>query len=1518
MKLYICNNNDMKVYNLPVKTSDDFVVVYETLDNDNKALITLKQIDNSWYLQNDGNVDCLTSKEEKIQLKLYCCYKLKISNSSDTIVLFCMPLNDTLYKVSNPGVKKISIGKSKDNVICFNHDLLADKQVEINIKNNQAYLVSIADDNYPVYINKIRKNKCKLNSGDIINIFNLKIVWMNNFMFINNPLSQVIISMLKLVDDNGKDEKLIPTTEEEKSVQLYNNSDYFYHVPRLRGKIIEENFTIDAPPVNEQRDNMPFILTIGTSLVMVSSTFMMGFNVFNNISNGAEVTRVLPQMVMMIAMIFGSLLIPIISRKYQKQKSIKREKLRISKYSKYLEDKKKELEALMKKNSNILQDAYLSGEECENIIRLRNNDLWCREIKDDDFLALRLGIGRIKSSIKIDAPKEHFTLEEDQLLKKVYEIENENRFLEKVPITVNLKNTSIVSILFDCNEVEKYMDYLFIQLIALHSPNELNIVVLTDGKQINNWSFFKNLPHCWSDDRKTRFFASNLDNAKIISNYLSDVLKDRREKIDNKEDIDEQTPYYLIITDNFKKYQNIPIIQELVKKDEKLGISLVCMDSIMQNVPTNSDYFIQISNEVGNIVNREEGLNSKVEFKSEELKDLNMEELVKILANIPVISKEEAQSLPSVLPFLDMFNVSKIEQLNILNRWSQNNPVVSLDTPVGVHSDGELFMLNLHEKSHGPHGLIAGMTGSGKSEFIITYILSMALNFHPYEVQFVLIDYKGGGLAGAFENRETNISLPHLAGTITNLDVSEMNRTLVSIQSELKRRQRVFNEVRDNLNESTIDIYKYQKLYRDGIISEPMPHLFIISDEFAELKQQQPEFMQELISAARIGRSLGVHLVLATQKPSGVVNDQIWSNAKFKVCLKVQNRSDSQEMLKKPDAASIKETGRFYLQVGYDDYFEIGQSAWSGAKYYPSDRIIVKADESINFVDEVGYVIKSSLESINIGNQKDHGEQLTNLVRYICELGKREGIVTNKLWLDAIGSVISLENVKEKYAYKPTPYLITPTIGEYDEPENQRQGIVNLNLTNNGNVAIFGIVGSGKEDLLNTIIWSTIVEHTPDEVNIYILDFGSETLKSFAKMPHVGDVITQEDQNKVEDFYTMIDDEIEYRKDLFSDYSGSYVDYINNSGKKVPFILVVLNQYEAFCETNVRLSDKVQYIYRDAPKYGIAFVMTSVGISGIRGRMLSNFNTKICLQLPNDNDYKSVINTRKNIICAKYPGRGIIEYKNDIFEFQTATFCDKKNINNLLREVSNKLISAYKGYKAQPIPSIPQIVYYSNIKSELKSIKEIPLGYNLYNKKIVYSNFMEKILLSIITEDMTDERLSFVISYVKMLSQFTNININLIDFVSAVIENIDKVNLINKDFDKFLSGIIDNANNNLLNIYIFFGIGDIKNNISSDNYKKFEQFVYDSINKNNIRFIFVDTYFSYKSLLVEPWYLELAKSIHGVWLGENIVQQKALTIKMLDSNDRNINMPYLGYYIKDGKYIVLKYMVDFAEEIDEK
>ncbi|EGJ43234.1 FtsK/SpoIIIE domain-containing protein [Streptococcus sanguinis] len=231
-------------------------------------------------------------------------------------------------------------------------------------------------------------------------------------------------------------------------------------------------------------------------------------------------------------------------------------------------------------------------------------------------------------------------------------------------------------------------------------------------------------------------------------------------------------------------------------------------------------------------------------------------------------------SIPDTVTFMEMYGAETFSDLQVLQKWQQNAPYKSLAVPIGLRGKEDLVYLNLHEKAHGPHGLIAGTTGSGKSETIQSYILSLAVNFHPHDVAFLLIDYKGGGMANLFKN------LPHLLGTITNLDGAQSMRALASINAEIHRRERLFREFEVN------HINQYQKKFKNGEATEPLPHLFLISDEFAELKVNQPDFIKELVSIARVGRSLGVHLILATQKPSGVVDDQIWSNSRFKLALK--------------------------------------------------------------------------------------------------------------------------------------------------------------------------------------------------------------------------------------------------------------------------------------------------------------------------------------------------------------------------------------------------------------------------------------------------------------------------------------------------------------------------------------------------------------------------------------------------------------------------------------------------------
>ena len=1067
MKVFLIDNNKIIKYMLPLRVDETFSINYN-IPEIKDCLITFEGINGNWYLTSNGTITIIDNGQELDRniIEPYKKYTLKVVGKAHLIEIYFLPAKETLFKLDFTKLDNFSIGNSDTCHICYKTQDLADVQALFKAVGEDWVVSGVNDDNYKIYINNSRATLKKLKSGDVIFIGGLKIIWMSNFIYVNNPRNILRITGMKLIQDEVNELKDIPSvSDDEKVVELYNIEDYFVHFPTIKEKIQEKTVVVDPPSSNQDKEDLPLILTMGSMIVMMSSAFVMAYNVGYGLYSGRSWFNVLPQLIMCCSLLIGSVIMPQITKRYQKKQRKKREEKRQVKYTEYLNNKTRELDLLVKNELQILNDHYLNLDNCINALNKKNANFWWRQYTDTEFLALRIGTGKVKSNIIVKSPEEHFHLDDDNLLDESYKIKDRYEYIDNAPMVVSLYKNNLTSLVSQSANKDKFVRYLLAQLLILHCYTDLKIIIFTNEEKADKWEFIKYVPHAFSNAKDIRFFATNESEAKLVSNYLEEELHSRKEQAQEENKKIAPVPYYLIITDNYMEIKSIPIIDELIKSDQtNFGFSLFIIEDSIKKVPDTSKAFIEIYDKDGVVIEREGGLNLQHPFILERISDdFDISKIIKPLFNIPALTKTSSLGLPSSLSFLDMFGVSKIEQLNVLNRWKTNNPVVSLDTVIGVHPDGEKFKLDLHEKFHGPHGLIAGSTGSGKSEFIISYILSMAINYHPYEVQFVLIDYKGGGLAGAFENKETGVKLPHLTGTITNLDKSSLNRSLASIQSELKRRQRIFNEVREKQNEGTVDIYKYQKMYRDGIVDKPLSHLFIICDEFAELKQQQPDFMGQLISTSRIGRSLGIHLILATQKPSGVVNDQIWANSKFKVCLKVQDKSDSMEMLKRPEAASIKETGRFYLQVGYNDLFEIGQSGWSGAKYLPSDKISVKVDESINFINNIGYVIKNIKEDSDTVVIDDYGDQLVNIVNYLYKLGEKENIVTKKLWLDAIPAIIYINDIKSKYNYQPTKYWINPAIGEYDDPINQRQGLLNIDLSKKGNLLIYGIPGSGKE-----------------------------------------------------------------------------------------------------------------------------------------------------------------------------------------------------------------------------------------------------------------------------------------------------------------------------------------------------------------------------------------------------------------------------------------------------------------------
>lgn len=1514
-------------FNLPTKVSGNYWIEDNDKYGNTRNLINVEADQGIWKIKSDFETKIMSGNQvvDSALLKEYSMYFLRINTDDEFVILYCSPsIEPKTSKLHVNRSGEIIIGNSPQCHISYSYPLVSKQHAKLTFQDGR-WTIQDINSKYGTYVNNYAVTSKSLEYGDIIFIMGLKIIVMADYIVVNDITNMVgfdsntFTLMKPVIQEYHEIEEL-----EEEVVNFYKEGDFFYRSPRFKSKIEPVDIRVDDPPAKESQEQMPAIYTIGPMLTMGMSSVAMSYSSIAGILNGRmELSEAMPSLVMSFAMLMSMLLWPMLSDKYQKKQRAKREVLRQQKYKEYVQTKHQEILSQMKVQRQILVDNYLPLDVVFNIIKLRKRNLWEREIKQDDFLDLRLGIGSTELQGSIVFPEPRFSLDEDDLRDFVFKVANESRILEDVPISLSFTRNYITSIIGEGKDKQKFIEGLILQMIAFHSYEDLKIVLFTNEKNSSLWSYLKVAPHCFNSDRSMRYFATDLDDAKALSLYLEKELQHRKSFIEDNQTEDHSyrsfSPYYFIITDDYKSYRDLEVLKDICSQDVNLGFSLTVVSPRLTNIPNECKTFISIGDQKSGVFENELVSNKQKEFTADIYSALDMYQCCKILSNIPIEIEKQEKNIPNSVTFLEMYNVGMIEQLNILNRWSSNDPTKSLQVPIGLDKNKDQFKLDLHEKFYGPHGLIAGMTGSGKSELIISYILSMAVNFHPYEVSFVLIDYKGGGLAGVFQNKETGMKLPHLAGAITNLDTIEMSRALASIQSELRRRQRVFNYARDTLNESTIDIYKYQRLYREGKVKEPISHLFIISDEFAELKSQQPDFMDQLISTARIGRSLGVHLILATQKPSGVVDDQIWSNSKFKICLKVQDRSDSMDMIKCPDAASLKNPGRFYLQVGYNELFALGQSAWTGAQYYPTEKRKKKIDTDVDFIDHIGNVIKSLSTGTNIVNIHSQGEELPNIVKYIVQAANSENIKIPKLWLDRIPDLIYIEDLKKKYHYQGTDQNIEMVIGEYDDPDNQKQFLLTLSLTNDGNTIIFGSTGTGKEVLLSSILYSAITNYNPNEINFYVLDFGAETLKMFEKAPQVGNVLSSRDSEQIENLFKMILVILEERKKLFADYNGSFTFYHEHSNKKIPMIVIMINNYEAFSELYEDYEDMLLQLTREGPKYGIVFILSTSSTNAIRYRMRQNFKRNICLQFNDPSDYSDIISNVGKKLPSKSFGRGLIEF-DGVYEFQTAYAYKSDRLSDYIKIISLRLRDICRE-SASRIPVLPDVVSLDDIDSSLGDISRCPIGIAKEDLSIATYDFKANSVSLITALDFYDFR-EFYKSLINILEKIAQSEVIVIDAAKLFNSGDISCQYINNHYDQIASKMIEEYKKQKAiyeanhyddhalsqfkkSTYIIFGFTTFLSRISIGKDELCEIFTVSKEYGVN-QFIFVDSAEKFKSLAYDPWYKESIDDSQGIWLGNGISDQ--YTIKLLSTpRELREEIPEgFGYVVKNGKATLVK------------
>lgn len=1309
-----------------------------------KAITLLLEVsEEGWVLKESAQYElrkdkvrcahCLLKDKDILELRTETGQSLKVI-IADAVLSFHI-----MEKYDLSRMNQVSVGKAEGNLIQYDfRDLISGYHAEL-IRHSDGWYLTDRSSNGVFCASGRIQGAHKLRFGEHIDIFGLHLVFLGDILAVGTYYGQLcvntgILRMKEFGKAGGQGEKpenATPGRSEE--IQYYNRS------PRNMPSLYEEELELEGPPTPKEVKQRPWFLVVGPSFTMAIPMLLgCGLALW-----GSSMRGVSSGIFMYTGLItaVGSAILgafwAVTNLRYSRSEEMRDEERRFNAYSNYLIGVTEELEKKYEYNTRMLCQMYPSARECAKVTRY-STDLWNRNHTHKDFLFQRIGTGGIPFQVEVKVPAEKFTLLNDSLRDKPHMIQEQFRMLQQVPVGLPLMKKQLIGLVGGKGKkgALELMHTIVAGIAASHCYTDVKLVFLydePDSDKQGEWECMRWFPHVWSEDRQTRYMASDEVERRDILYELSGVLRTRAQGADTRKKRGIPRPYYLLFVSDPSLLEGELLARYIYEPVHEYGITTFLMVEREEELPNTCEDIIQNDSYFQGFYNLMEGPMEKRAALLDRVSKEELERLGRTLSSILVNENEMTSEIPQALDFFTMYGVRRPEELQVKERWKKNRTYNSMKALIGKKSGDTDCWLDVHEKYHGPHGLVAGTTGSGKSETLQTYILSLAINFSPEDVSFFIIDFKGGGMANLFSG------LPHMAGQISNLSGNQIRRAMISIKSENMRRQRIFTEYGVN------NINLYTRLYKSREAKEPVPHLFIIIDEFAELKKEEPDFMRELISVAQVGRSLGVHLILATQKPSGTVDDNIWSNSRFRLCLRVQDRQDSNDMLHRPDAAFITQTGRGYLQVGTDEIYELFQSGWSGAPY---------VEEEDGMQTAVAMLSRTGREALPAGwmhrlkkellSQKRRDmTQLEAVVEYLAKTGEECGSMkARQLWMPVLGDRICLEEIKGRAcrdavsADRDEKWRLRALVGISDDPERQTQDPCMIDLTENGSLAVCGSVVSGKSTFLQTLVYSLITTYTPDQLQCYILDFSSHLLAPFEQAPHVGGVIYENQEDRLSKFIYMLETMMDERRRAFR--GGNFNQYIRAYGQTLPAILVVIDNLGGLRErTGGKYDDVLTKYVREGVGYGMYLAVSAAGygISEIPGRMAENIRMAVSLEQSDRFKYMEIMRVSRIPV---YPdpgikGRGIMEIAGRILEFQTALCMEAEDDfarGRKLEEVCMAKARGWDGILPAPVPEIPQ----NPVLSDLEALEgyqkaarsgRIPVGYDMETAAVFGVGLME-------------------------------------------------------------------------------------------------------------------------------------------------------------------------------------------------
>jgi S-DNA-T family DNA segregation ATPase FtsK/SpoIIIE len=828
--------------------------------------------------------------------------------------------------------------------------------------------------------------------------------------------------------------------------------------------------------------------------------------------------------------------------------------------------------------------------------------LWERRRTDADVLEVRLGLGDRPSATEV---------REGQRIRPA-------GTLRRVPLIVNLRVGPLGITGPRCVALA-VARWLLGQLAVLHSPSDLDLAVLLSDDAAPAWTWTRWLPHLGDRIAHTRRRRT------ALLNQLQKTIASRA-SLGSAARPGWSGRWLVVLVDRVSALHDEPGLNQLLAAGPAVGITAICLDEDERALPSECAVIARVGGETGTrFAAQHLDAPGSAAGTLDLVSTLWADRVSRALA--PLADSEpnaEQDSLPAAVRLLDLVRLAEPSPQRLIELWSTSTEPT---TPIGMGPAGPVLINLIRD---GPHVLVAGTTGSGKSELLQTVVAGLAATNPPDALSFVLIDYKGGASFAECA------ALPHAVGVVTDLDAHLTQRALRSLEAELRHRERLFAAA----GCGDLVVYRASKLAS----SQPLARLVIVVDEFATLADELPEFLAGLVDVAQRGRSLGVHLVLATQRPSGAVSPEIRANTALRIALRVTDAAESIDVLGSAVAAGVDKDrpGRGFFRTG--SALTEMQTAMIGCRSQSAPEGI-----SVTALDEWGQPPATEPQQC---------ASRTDLQRLVTVAQAAAGILgmspPRSPWLPPLPTRVPLSDLADG----STPGHVPIALADLPSESTQRTQYVDLDT--GGAMLLAGGPRSGRSTMLRTLAAAAAAQLNPDQLHLYVIDCAGGALHGLAELAHCGTVATRDAFPTVDRLLRRLATQMNARQQRLGHLDAGSMTEANACGEAMPSLLVLLDGWEGFVAAAEEFDggSSIELLLTLLHEAGSA-AMTVV-IAGDRstlsGRLAGRIGTRYLLRLADRADYALAGVNLRSVPADMPPGRAI--QAHDGVEVQFATLGD--------------------------------------------------------------------------------------------------------------------------------------------------------------------------------------------------------------------------------------------------------------------